>query len=52
MCQEQNFGSIHPGFLGDMLVLDRDYLTVPGDEIKDIRPAATIVGGQIVYGSL
>ena len=31
-------------------MLDRDYLTVPADEIKDIRPVATIVDGTVVYG--
>ncbi len=31
---------------------DRDYLTVPEDEIKDIRPVATLLGGRIVYGAL
>ena len=52
MFQEQNIGAIKPGLLADMLVLDRDYFTVPADEIKDIRPVATIVGGRIVYGNL
>lgn len=52
MFQEANIGSIRPGLMADMLVLDRDYLTVPADEIKDIRPVATIVGGQIVWGTL
>ena len=52
MFQEQNLGAIKPGLLADMLVLDRDYLTVPADEIKDIRPITTIVGGQVVYGEL
>jgi predicted amidohydrolase YtcJ len=50
--RENDLGSIRPGLLADLLVLDRDYLTVPGDEIKDIRPAATIVGGEIVHGAL
>jgi predicted amidohydrolase YtcJ len=52
MFQEANIGSIRPGMLADMLVLDRDYLTVPTAEIKDILPVATIVNGRIVYGSL
>ena len=52
MFQEQNLGAIKPGLLADMLVLDRAYLTVPADEIKDIRPITTIVGGQVVYGEL
>lgn len=52
MFQEQNVGAIKPGLLADMLVLDRDYLEVPADEIKDIRPIATIFSGDIVYGEL
>lgn len=47
--QEDNLGSIQPGKLADLLVLDRDYLTIPADEIKDIHPQMTIVGGRIVY---
>ena len=50
--QEANLGSIKPGLLADMLVLDRDYLSVPEDQIKDIRPVATIVGGRVVSGEL
>jgi len=50
--RENYLGSIRPGLLADLLVLDRDYLTVPDDEIRDIRPAATIVGGEIVHGAL
>jgi len=30
-------------------VLDRDYLTVPVDQIKDIKPVMTVVGGRVVY---
>jgi len=47
--RENELGSIAPGKLADMLVLDRDYLTVPADEIKDINPVITIVGGRIVF---
>jgi hypothetical protein len=50
--RENYLGSIRPGLLADLLVLDRDYLTVPDDEIKDIRPTATIAGGDVVHGSL
>jgi predicted amidohydrolase YtcJ len=52
MFQENNLGAIKPGLLADMLVLDRDYLTVSVEEIKSIRPAATIVGGRVVFGLL
>ena len=47
--QENNLGSIQPGKLADLVVLDRDYLTIPADQIKDIKPVMTIVGGRIAY---
>jgi hypothetical protein len=46
--QEDNLGSIQPGKLADLLVLDRDYLTIPADQIKDIKPVMTMVGGRMV----
>ena len=47
--QENNLGSIQPGKLADLAVLDRDYLTIPADQIKDISPVMTIVDGRIVF---
>jgi len=47
--QENTLGSIQAGKLADLVVMDRDYLTIPADQIKDIRPVMTIVGGRIVY---
>jgi predicted amidohydrolase YtcJ len=47
--QENDLGSIQPGKLADLVVLDRDYLTVPADQITDIKPVMTIVGGRVVY---
>ena len=49
MFKEKDLGSIEVGKLADMVVLDRDYLTVPVDEIRDIEPVMTIVGGRLVY---
>jgi predicted amidohydrolase YtcJ len=49
--QESNLGSLAAGKYADLLVLDRDYLTVPESEIKDIRPVITMVGGKTVYAS-
>jgi predicted amidohydrolase YtcJ len=47
--QEDRLGSIQPGKAADLVVLDRDYLTVPGDEVKDITAVLTMVGGRVVY---
>jgi predicted amidohydrolase YtcJ len=47
--QEDNLGSIQAGKLADLVVVDRDYLTVPADQIKDVQPVLTMVGGRIVY---
>jgi predicted amidohydrolase YtcJ len=47
--REDDLGSIQPGKLADLVMLDRDYLTVPAGEIKDIKPLQTLVGGRVVY---
>ena len=47
--REGDLGSLQKGKYADMLVLDGDYLTVPADSIKDLKPVMTIVGGRIVY---
>jgi predicted amidohydrolase YtcJ len=47
--QENNIGSLAPGKYADLLILDRDYLTVAESEIKTIKPLMTIVGGKVVY---
>ena len=47
--QEGNLGSIQPGKLADLVVLDRDYLTIPADQIKEISPVMTMVDGRVVF---
>jgi predicted amidohydrolase YtcJ len=47
--QEGNLGSIEPGKYADLVVLDRDYLTVAAEQIKDIKPVMTMVAGRVVY---
>lgn len=46
---EKETGSIEPGKLADMVVIDKNFATCPVDEIKDIEALQTIVGGRVVY---
>jgi hypothetical protein len=46
---EDRLGSIEEGKLADMVVLGRDILTVPPEEIIDIPVDVTIVDGRVVY---
>jgi hypothetical protein len=47
--RENDLGSIQAGRFADLVVTDRDYLTVPAEQIKDITSVMTMVGGRIVY---
>ena len=46
--EEDDLGSIEVGNHADLAVLDRDYFTVPDEDLKHIRSILTIVGGKIV----
>ncbi len=46
---EQERGSLENGKLADLVVIDRDYLTCPEAQIREIRPVMTILNGRIVY---
>jgi len=47
--EEDIKGSLTPGKLADIVVLSRDILEVPDDEITEARVDVTIIGGQIVW---
>jgi hypothetical protein len=47
--EESLKGSLEPGKLADMVILDRDILTCPEDEIRDTRVLRTFLGGKTVY---
>ena len=42
-------GSITPGKLADLVILSRDIMTVPEDEIPGTVADLTIVGGRVLY---
>ena len=43
---EDQVGSLEKGKFADLVVLDRDILTCPEDEIREIRPLATYLSGK------
>ena len=42
-------GALGVGKLADLVVLNKDYLTVPLDEIGGLHSLLTMVGGRVVY---
>jgi hypothetical protein len=46
---EKDLGSLEVGKLADMVLLDKDVMTVDPREILSTRPLITIIGGEIVY---
>jgi predicted amidohydrolase YtcJ len=47
--QDEVMGSLTPGKYGDLVVLDRNLLTVPEEEIPQTRVDLTVLGGEVVY---
>lgn len=48
---EDRKGMIKTGFLADIVILDKDLLTIPENEIMKTKVDYTIIGGKIVYNS-
>src|ERR1700704_4518394 len=49
--QEKALGSLEVGKQADLVVLDRDYMSVPVVDIKHIHPTLTMVGGRVVFSA-
>jgi len=47
--EEKIKGSIEPGKLADLIVIMKDFLSCPVDEIKEIEVLLTVVDGKEVY---
>ena len=48
---ERRRGKLLPGYLSDLVVLDRDPVAIPVDELTDVQVVATMVGGRWVHGA-
>ncbi|WP_420394343.1 amidohydrolase [Acuticoccus sp.] len=49
--EERVKGSLEPGKLADVAVLDRDYFTCEADAIREVAVTTTIVGGKVVHAA-
>jgi len=47
--EEDDLGTIETGKMADLVVLNKDYFSVPDEELKQIRSVFTVVGGQVVH---
>lgn len=47
--REREWGSLEPGKWADLVILERDILTCPEEEIRELRPSRTFLGGREVY---
>jgi predicted amidohydrolase YtcJ len=49
--EEQDRGSLEPGRLADLAVLDEDFLTVPVERIPSLSSLLTMVDGRVTHAS-
>jgi predicted amidohydrolase YtcJ len=49
---ESRLGRLAPGYLADLLVLDRDVFHIDTHDIRNVRVMATMVGGAWRYGGI
>ena len=49
MLRGDQIGSIEKGKLADLVVLDKDYMTIPEDDINNIQPQLTLFDGKMVF---
>ena len=49
LLREDQLGTLEKGKLADFIVLDRDFLTIPVDDIPNTKVLMTVVGGKTVH---
>jgi predicted amidohydrolase YtcJ len=47
--EEKTKGSLEAGKFADFIVIDRDVLTIPSEQLKDVQVLQTWIGGELVY---
>ncbi|NIN34279.1 MAG: amidohydrolase family protein, partial [Gammaproteobacteria bacterium] len=47
--RENRLGSLETGKLADFVVLDRDVMTIPVDEIPQVKVLMTVLGGKVLH---
>lgn len=47
---ERQWGTLAPGYLADLVVLDRNLFTMPAESLAKARVRYTVVGGRVVRG--
>ena len=49
LSEEKEMGNIVVGKEADLVVIDKDYMAIPQDDIEKIKVLLTMVGGKVVY---
>ncbi len=47
--EEKEKGSLEVGKLGDLILIDRDFLTCPVAAVRETKVLLTVVGGKVVF---
>jgi hypothetical protein len=45
--QEHHKGQLRPGYLADLVLLDQDIFNIPPEQMKEVHPRLTVLGGKI-----
>jgi len=47
--REKALGSLEPGKWADFMIIDKDYVAIPDEDLSTINVLMTVVGGKPVY---
>ena len=47
--RENVLGNLQPGYFSDLMILDKDYFTLPEDQLHTIRVLLTMMGNKITW---